>query len=148
MAEDIYDVFDETAIEKLLAAIASAEKSSSGEVRIHIDNHAKEDLMDRAAFLFEELEMHKTKDRNGVLFYLALLDRKFAILGDVGINTKVPPNFWDSIRDEMQSHFRQGAFIKGLCEGVEKAGEELKRFFPYQKDDVNELPDDISFGDQ
>ncbi|WP_306643990.1 TPM domain-containing protein [Sanyastnella coralliicola] len=148
MAEDIYDVFDETAIEQLLAAIANAEKSSSGEVRIHIDNHAKEDLMDRAAFLFEELEMHKTKDRNGVLFYLALLDRKFAILGDVGINTKVPPNFWDSIRDEMQGHFKQGAFVKGLCEGVERAGEELKRFFPYQKDDVNELPDEISFGDQ
>lgn len=147
MAEkDIYDVFDDEAVDKLLEAIQDAELNTSGEIRIHVDNHAKEELMDRAAFVFEELEMHKTKDRNGVLFYFALQDKQFAILGDKGINAKVPENFWEEVRDLMLPHFKEGRFVKGLTEGVALAGEKLKAFFPYQQDDVNELPDEISFG--
>lgn len=144
--KDMYDVFDEQAVEELLAAIGDAERDTSGEVRIHIDNHVKEDVMDHAAFVFEELEMHKTAQRNGVLFYLALQDHKFAILGDAGINAKVPEGFWDSIRDEMKQLFKQEKHVEALCTGVRRAGQELKKFFPYQQDDVNELPDEISFG--
>ncbi|MEZ5196516.1 MAG: TPM domain-containing protein [Bacteroidales bacterium] len=90
--------------------------------------------------------MHETEQRNGVLFYLALKNRKFAILGDVGINSVVPDNFWDDIRDKMLDHFRENEFVDGLIEGIMMAGQQLKEHFPYQRDDVNELPDDISFG--
>src|SRR6056297_1715284 len=127
-------------------AIRAAELNTSGEVRVHIEKHCKEDVLDRAAYIFEKLEMHKTKLRNGVLFYLAIEDHQFAILGDAGINQKVPENFWKEIKDEMAVQFKEGKFSDGLSEGILEAGKELKMHFPYQKDDVNELSDEISFG--
>ncbi|MBI1268219.1 MAG: TPM domain-containing protein [Cryomorphaceae bacterium] len=144
---DIYEVFDDSARQLLVDAIAEAELNTSGEVRIHIDKTCKGSHLDRAAFIFEELEMHKTADRNGVLIYFALNDRKFAIIGDVGINAKVPVNFWDSSRDAMKVHFQNEDYVGGLCAGARMAGVQLKSFFPYQSDDVNELSDEISFGD-
>ncbi|MCB8999770.1 MAG: TPM domain-containing protein, partial [Bacteroidales bacterium] len=99
-----------------------------------------------AAYLFEYLKMHKTAERNGVLFYLAVKSRKFAILGDAGINAKVPSNFWDQIKESMAAAFAEGKFSEGLSEGILSAGEQLARHFPHQKNDVNELSDDISFG--
>ena len=129
-------------------AIRVAETNTSGEIRVHIEKHCKEDVLDRAAYIFEKLEMHKTELRNGVLFYLALEDRKFAILGDAGINQKVSENFWDEIKEEVVSKFKDGLFAKGLSEGIIKAGEQLKTHFPYQEDDENELSDDISFGEE
>ncbi len=127
-------------------AIAEAELNTSGEIRVHIDNRCKTDLMDRAAYIFETLGMHKTEKRNGVLFYLAVNDRKFAILGDAGINKVTPENFWDNIKEKMYNLFKEGKFADGLAEGIKMAGIQLKSHFPYQKDDVNELSDDISFG--
>lgn len=127
-------------------AIRAAESNTSGEIRVHIEKHCKEDVLDRAAFIFEKLKMHKTELRNGVLFYLAIEDHKFAILGDSGINQKVPDNFWEEIKEEMARNFREGNFTEGLSSGVRKAGEQLKQHFPYQQDDVNELSDEISFG--
>nr|MCU0409475.1 TPM domain-containing protein [Bacteroidales bacterium] len=91
------------------------------------------------------LGMDKTELRNGVLFYLAVHDRKFAILGDAGINAKVPEGFWDDISSLMKSHFREGRFTEGLCQGILMAGDQLKSHFPFMRDDENELPDDISF---
>jgi uncharacterized membrane protein len=90
--------------------------------------------------------MHKTQLRNGVLFYLAIKDKQFAVLGDAGINSLVPENFWEEVKDEMLLHFKQGNFTVGLVNGITMAGEKLKQHFPYQKDDINELPDEISFG--
>ncbi len=127
-------------------AIHAAEFNTSGEIRVHIEKHCKEDVLDRAAYLFKKLEMHKTDLRNGVLFYLAIEDRRFAILGDAGINQKVPDNFWEKIKEEMAAHFQEGNFTIGLTTGILKAGEKLKQHFPWQKDDVNELSDEISFG--
>ncbi len=92
------------------------------------------------------LKMHKTELRNGVLFYLALDDHQFAVLGDAGINAVVPENFWESVKDAMVEQFAKDNLAMGLVAGIELAGEKLKEHFPYQKDDVNELPDDISFG--
>ena len=89
--------------------------------------------------------MHKTAQRNGVLIYVALLDHKSAILGDAGINAKVPADFWDSIMKNMVAKFKEGKITEGICEAVVTAGEQLKAYFPYQADDVNELPDEISF---
>ena len=103
--------------------------------------------MDRAAEVFETLKMHKTKERNAVLFYLAVADHKFAILGDSGINKVVPKNFWEKIKEEMAKSFKQHAFTEGLSNAIEACGQQLKTHFPYdQKGDVNELPDEISFG--
>jgi uncharacterized membrane protein len=127
-------------------AIRAAELNTSGEIRVHIEKHCKEDVLDRAAYIFNKLEMQKTELRNGVLFYLAIGDHKFAILGDAGINQKVPANFWEEIKDEMASFFKEGDFTGGLSNGILKAGEQLKIHFPYQADDVNELSDEISFG--
>ena len=114
----------------------------------HIENKLKGDVLDRAAYLFETLNMHKTKERNGVLFYLALESKKFAILGDSGINAQVPENFWDHIKEEMGEHFKKANFTEGLTSGIVIAGEQLKKHFPYKEDDVNELTDEISFGKQ
>jgi len=134
--------------EKLLIknAIKDAELNTSGEIRVHIESEIKGDVLDRAAYLFKFLEMHKTKDRNGVLFYLAEKSRKFAILGDAGINAKVPADFWDKIKEKMADRFSEGKFALGLSEGIKMAGEQLKVHFSFQKDDVNELSDEISFG--
>ena len=132
--------------EKIKSAVKEAELNTSGEIRVHIDNRCREDVMDRAAWWFGKLEMQKTEQRNGVLFYLAVKDRKFAILGDAGINAKTPEDFWDNIKEHMLNRFTDGEFAKGLQEGILMAGQALKEHFPYQKDDVNELPDDISFG--
>lgn len=132
--------------ELIKSAVKEAELKTSGEIRVHLDNHCREDVMDRAAWWFGRLDMHKTQQRNGVLFYLAVKDQKFAILGDAGINAATPEDFWDSIKEHMTEHFSQGNFSLGLKEGILMAGKALKEHFPHQEDDVNELSDEISFG--
>ena len=130
----------------IVKAIENAEHATSGEVRVHIDDDCKGDVLDAATIVFHKLKMNKTDLRNGVLFYLAVEDRKFAILGDKGINEKVPSDFWDNIKETMLSFFKQGQFTEGLCKGIEMAGEKLKSHFPLQSNDTNELSDEISFG--
>jgi len=129
-------------------AIRIAETNTSGEIRVHIESRCKGDVLDQAAYIFEKLEIHKTELRNGVLFYLAIEDHKFAILGDAGINQKVPEDFWDDIKEGVVAKFKEGLYSEGLAEGIVKAGEQLKEHFPYQVDDVNELSDEISFGEK
>ncbi|MCX6301765.1 MAG: TPM domain-containing protein [Bacteroidia bacterium] len=131
----------------ILSAIKEAENMTSGEIRVHIETHIDGDVLDRAAWIFKKIKMDKTAERNGVLFYLAVDNRKFAVIGDHGINSKVPENFWDNIKDIMEKHFREEKFAEGLTKGILMAGLQLKSHFPYHKDDVNELPDDISFDD-
>lgn len=131
---------------QITSAIQSAENQTSGEIRVHLEKNCQGNVLDRAAQVFEKLDMHKTKLRNGVLFYLAYEDRKFAILGDAGINSRVAENFWDDIKIRMQHRFRAGHFVEGLCEGVEMAGQQLRQNFPKADDDVNELPDKVSMG--
>jgi len=130
---------------QLLDAVKEAEMETSGEVRVHIESSLKGEVLDRASWLFKKLGMHKTAERNGVLFYLAVNDRKFAIIGDAGINAKVPPGFWDDISELLKKNFKEGKFTEGLSEGILLAGEHLKIHFPHRPDDVNELPDEISF---
>ncbi|MCK5795236.1 MAG: TPM domain-containing protein [Anaerolineales bacterium] len=132
--------------EQIKSAVKEAELNTSGEIRVHMDNHCKEDVMDRAAWWFAKLNMQKTEQRNGVLFYLAVKDKKFAILGDAGINAVSPDNFWDSIQEKMAGRFAEGNFAGGLQEGILMAGQALKEHFPYEQGDVNELSDEISFG--
>ena len=134
--------------ELIKSAVKEAELNTSGEIRVHLDNRCREDVMDRAAWWFAKLEMHRTELRNGVLFYLAVRDRKYAILGDAGINAVTPEDFWDGIKENMARHFSEGDFSGGLREGILQAGEALKSHFPHQADDINELSDEISFGSE
>lgn len=131
--------------DQILASIREAEMNPSGEIRVHIATECREDVLDRAAWLFEKLGMKKTTQRNGVLFYLAIGDRKFAILGDAGINAKVPVGFWDDIKEILMKNFREGQFVRGLTAGISLAGMQLKTHFPFDKADVNELSDEISW---
>jgi uncharacterized membrane protein len=130
---------------QILASVKEAELETSGEIRVHIETSHKGDVLDRAAWLFRKLGMDKTVERNGVLFYLVVSDRKFAIIGDAGINAKVPAGFWDDISELLKKNFKEGKFTEGLAEGIIMAGNQLKTHFPHRLDDVNELPDEISF---
>lgn len=130
----------------IMTAIHEAELNTSGEIRVHIETELKGDVLDRASYIFEKLNIQKTKERNGVLFYLAVNSKKFAILGDAGINSKVSPDFWDKIKEDMSNYFKNENFTGGLTTGILLTGEQLKKHFPYLKDDVNELSNDISFG--
>ncbi len=132
--------------ESIENAIREAELNTSGEIRVHIENKFKGDVLDRAAYIFNKLGMKKTELRNGVLFYLAIKNRQFAIIGDAGINAVVPENFWENIKELLADHFKEGKFAEGLSKGIIEAGKILKKHFPYQTDDVNELSDEISFG--
>lgn len=131
--------------QSIVAAIKEAEHNTSGEIRVHIESHCKVEALERAAELFYELKMDHTAARNGILFYLAVKDHKFAVIGDEGINRNVEHDFWNDIKDEMTFYFKNKDFAKGLISGILKCGEKLKTYFPYQDNDVNELSDEISF---
>ena len=138
--------FSEEDQQRIMQAILEAEKNTSVEIQVHLENRCKKPALERALEVFNTLHMQKTAQRNGVLIYLAIEDHKFAILGDVGINEKVPADFWDTTKDHMQRLFREGRFTDGLCDGIRMAGEQLGKHFPFHKDDVDELPNTISFG--
>ena len=130
--------------QEIVHAIVEAEKNTSGEIRVHIEVHTEKSPLERAQEVFFELKMDETQDRNGVLFYVCVSDKKFAILGDKGINEAVESDFWDCTKDTVIANFKEGNFKKGLVEGILRAGERLKKYFPYQSDDTNELSNEIS----
>jgi uncharacterized membrane protein len=140
-------VFTEEEQQQIQKAVAAAEKNTSGEIRVCVEKTCKDNTLDRAAKYFSQLGMDKTKLRNGVLIYVATVDRKFAIIGDAGINQVVPADFWDSTKEDMLSHFKYGNLLEGIITGIAKAGGQLKKYFPHTLDDKNELPDDIAFMD-
>ncbi len=133
--------------EQIRAAITEAEKETSGEIRVHIETKLRGSVLDRAAWIFHRLGMHATENHNGVLFYLAVKNRQFAVIGDSGINAVVPKDFWDHTKEVLQNHFKEGKFAEGLIEGILTAGKQLREHFPFLKGDINELPDEISFDD-
>jgi uncharacterized membrane protein len=130
--------------QEIVQAIVEAEKNTSGEVRVHIEKQSKLSPLERAQEVFFELKMETTKDRNGVLFYVSVADKKFAIIGDKGINDVVAVDFWDTTKEIVIDHFKKGNFKTGLVEGILSAGNQLKAYFPYQSDDENELSNEIS----
>ena len=132
---------------RVVEAIKQAELNTSGEIKVHIENFCKTKAERRALFIFNRLKMDKTQQRNGVLFYLAVKDHKFAILGDEGINNVVEADFWNDIRDLMAAEFKEGRFAEGLEQGIMRCGEKLKTYFPHQTDKTNEIPDEISYED-
>lgn len=134
---------DEKAV---VAAIQDAEKATSGEIRVHLENELTKDAMERALEVFYHLKMDATAQRNGVLIYVAVESRQFTICGDQGIHEKVTPDFWDATKEVMQRYFRNGENCKALCEGIRLAGDQLKSFFPYLANDQDELSNEISKG--
>ena len=132
--------------QEIISAIRVAEKNTSGEIRVHIEATSDKDPYERSLEVFHLLKMDNTKDANAVLIYVAVNDQKFVIYGDKGINKVVPKEFWNSTKDVMQSHFKNGNFKQGIVDGILKAGEELQAHFPWQIDDENELSNEISKG--
>lgn len=132
--------------QEIVQAIVAAENNTSGEIRVHIEERSEKAPLDRAQEVFFELHMNETKDRNGVLFYLGIVDKKFAIIGDEGIDKVVESDFWDCTKDIVLTNFKEGNYKKGLVEGILRAGERLKQYFPHQSDDSNELSNEISKG--
>jgi uncharacterized membrane protein len=130
--------------DRLMAAIGAAEQATSGEIRVHVQPKAGGEIRAVAERTFERLGMAKTELRNGVLLFIASQEQRFVILGDAGIDAKVPAGFWDEIAARLTIRFRAGEFTEGIVEAVEAAGQHLKTYFPRSADDVNELPDDIS----
>ena len=141
--EDFLTQQEEQAI---VEAIKEAEKNTSGEIRVHIESTTDLDHYERALAVFDELKMHETEQKNGVLIYLAVADKSFVILGDEGINSIVETGFWDKTKDVMVEQFKKGDFKQGLIDGILSAGNELKKHFPWTADDTNELSNEISKG--
>jgi uncharacterized membrane protein len=147
MFKSAKDFFSKEQREDIRQAILNAELDTSGEIRVHIETTCTGDVLDRAAFVFDKMGMQKTEKRNGVLFYLAVKNRRFAVIGDLSINAVVPVDFWDGLKNLLLNHFREERFTDGLVEGISMVGTHLKKHFPYEKGDVNELSDEISFGE-
>lgn len=144
LTEDFLNAAEE---EEIVAAIVKAEKETSGEIRVHIEDHSDLPVLDRAREVFKMLQMHKTSARNGVLFYVGVKDRHLAIIGDEGIDRAVPYDFWESTKELVVKRFKENRFKDGLIAGVLHTGKQLKQFFPYNRtEDENELPNEISRG--
>ena len=141
--EDFLSPADE---QEIVQAILNAERKTSGEIRVHIESHSRSDHFERAKEVFHLLKMNNTKDENGVVIYVAVNDRKFAIYGDRGIDKVVPEKFWDTTKDAIEAHFKIGHYKDGIIDGVLMAGQQLETFFPWQHGDTNELSDEISKG--
>lgn len=142
---DVRNLLTKSEEEAVVTSIREAEKNTSGEIRVHMEDHCKGELLDRATEIFEHLNIQNTKDRNGVLLYFAVKDHKVAILGDKGINAVVEKNFWDEKLKHIIDHFKKGEYKLGICDTVEKVGAKLKKHFPIKGDDKNELPDEVSY---
>ncbi|WP_312421875.1 TPM domain-containing protein [Epilithonimonas sp.] len=135
----------DTEMASLVEAIKIAEDHSSGEIRVHIDSTAEDDFAKKAFAIFRSLEMHQTKERNGVLFYVNFVQHYLTIIGDEGIHKKVKQQFWDTLHDEITSQFARENYCEGLKEAILKTGLELKKYFPVDGENINELSNDISF---
>ena len=130
--------------QQIVDAIIEAENQTSGEIRVHLEKALDKDPIQRAQEVFYYLGMDGTQNQNGILFYVAVDDHRFAIIGDKGIDAVVPDDFWESIRDEVINEFKSSNYARGLTLGIIHAGEKLKEFFPVDETDQNELPDSIS----
>jgi len=131
---------------EVVEAIRLAEKNTSGEIRVHIEKETSIAAYDRAVEVFNLLKMDNTRDRNGVIIYVAVKSKQFAIYGDKGINEKVADDFWNCTKDIMEADFKNGNNCRALVDGIHNAGEQLKKHFPYQSDDSDELTNEISKG--
>jgi uncharacterized membrane protein len=144
-------LFSDADLEAIAAAVAAAERETSGEIRVHLERRLPRgvpdgDALARATQIFTRLGMHATAERNGVLIYLAVGDHKLAIAGDAGVHTHVGDQYWQRVRDAMLDHLRGGRPREAVVHAVTEVGQVLRRFFPRRPDDRNELSDRVSLG--
>lgn len=132
---------------RIADAITAAERHTTGEICVHVTPRCRGNVMKRAAKTFDRLHLYTTKRRNAVLIFVAYEDRKFAILGDIGINNAVPVGFWDSEVEELGRYLKAGRQVDGLCEIIAHMGERLSLYFPGERDDENELSNEVTFDD-
>jgi uncharacterized membrane protein len=138
--------FSEKEEQQIIGFIKAAEQFTSGEIRFYVESKCEGDALERAIAVFHHLELHKKSHRNGVLIYLAKEHKKFAIVGDEGIHTKVPDNFWEEVKNKMAEIFKQGNLVDGICEGVKLVGEKLKESFPFDSNNTEGYTDIINHG--
>ncbi len=129
---------------QIIEAIRKAEKNTSGEIRVHLEMNNQKPSIERAWEVFDFIGMDKTERKNGILFYVDVEQHVFSIIGDTGIDKLVPEDFWDSIKNRVVEKFKDAHYAQGLIDGIEAVGHKLKKYFPYQSNDINELPDEIS----
>jgi len=141
---EVEDFLTKQEEQEIVNAIRQAEKNTSGEIRVHLEYASNKNHFNRALEVFHQLKMDETNERNGVLIYIAVHDKKFVIYGDEGIDKVVSKDFWETTKSIMEKYFKQGKFKQGIVEGILKAGEELKSHFPWKIDDVDELSNEIS----
>ena len=142
----VEDFLTQTEEAQIIDAIRVAEENTSGEIRVHLEKTSDKDPLERAKEVFYFLRMDATKNHNGVLFYVAVDDKKFSVIGDKGIDNAVPDDFWDSVKNAIVEQFRNGNYSKGLQQGILETGKKLQEFFPFQENDDNEQPNEISLG--
>ncbi len=129
---------------EIIAAIAEAERMTSGEIRVQIHKKCEGDVLQEAQKIFHRLKMHRTRHRNAVLIFIALESRYFAILGDSGIHHQVGGSYWSEARDKMESYFSKYQIKEGIVAGILSVGDKLKTYFPVNPDDKNELSNKIT----
>lgn len=144
-SKDPFLFFSNKEKKRIVEAIRAAEKNTSGEIRVHLERKARPDFFEHAKDVFQRLGMTETELRNGVLIFIGIESKRFAILGDIEINNKVPAGFWDESARQMGGYFRADHFADGLVHAILDVGQKLRDFFPYQRQDLNELPDEISY---
>lgn len=137
------DIFSSSDISEIEKAVEESEKRTNAEIKPVILNYCWGNLHKKAQFIFEKYKLHETKERNAVMILLIVKNREFLIYGDEGITQKVGVDFWVEVKDEMTGFFRQGNFLKGMLEGIERAGEKLAEYFPPTEDDINELSNEV-----
>lgn len=140
----VEDFLTQAQEQEIIEVIRLAEQNTSGEIRVHLEKTTDKEPLERAREVFRFLKMDETAQQNGVLFYVAVDDKKFSIIGDEGIDTAVPDNFWDSIKNLVIKEFKNGNYTQGLKQGILETGVKLKQYFPFKNNDKNELPDSIS----
>lgn len=132
---------------KIVEAIRKAELLTSGEIRVYIAKHCKENALEKASRVFQKLKMHNTAQRNAVLIFVSPTDHKVAILGDKGINSTIKDSFWDNTLSELITYCSKNLITEGICKAVEKVGDLIKQEYPYQEGDINELDNEIILED-
>jgi uncharacterized membrane protein len=137
-------LFSPADLEAIAAAVAAAERRTSGQIRVHLERRCVGDPLAHARQVFQSLGMHRTRHRNAVLLLLTVDDRKFAVVGDDGIHAQVGHGFWDSVRDGLQRDLRGGRLRDGIVDAVGEIGRVLGRHFPDRPDDRDELSDSVS----
>ncbi|MDD6019432.1 MAG: TPM domain-containing protein [bacterium] len=144
----LIDFLTESEQRRIVAAIGDAEKCTSGEIRVHIEPKCRRgDAMKRAEQVFNHLRMYETRERNAVLIYLAYESRVFAIIGDCGIHSRVPADYWDGEKELLLSHLKQGRAADGICAVIASIGKRLAEYFPWTDNDINEQSDEISYSE-